>query len=1292
MGHDGYRHFLTGKADASSLTASYWDEDVANRTPFLGPSNRSTRDARTTRELQGPTANTGIYADWDAAEWDFGGSADYPLLKADWNGDGTATVAEFGTQISDATLADYDFDDDGLIEVLNLAHLNVIRYDLDGNGSVSSGNRTKYEAAFKRAAAGMGCPATGCKGYELDINLDFDSDGDGDVDMNDHGGDYWDSGKGWKPIGSTGNSTYTGVFEGNGHTIANLLINLPSGGGHLGLFGNIDAAAQLRGVGLTGVSVTRTGTGAAQHMGALVGANRGGSISGSYAIGAVDNAANSGAGDTGGLVGYNAGSVTGSYAAVTVSGGGNSGGLAGNNASAGSIADSYATGAVSSGSKRGGLAGSNAGSITAGYAIGAVSGEASGIGGLVGANSGTVTASYWDRASSGQTTSAGSSNSAGKTGLQLRVPTSNTGIYAAWNRDLWDFGGYSDLPELKGHLGTQYGATVDYDHDDDGLIEVFNLAQLNAIRWDLNGDGTASSSGYAAAFADAETGMGCNEDETAADDQVCKGYELAQNLSFDTRRDGLLDRRDAYWNNGAGWDPIGGEFTATLDGNGYAIDLLLSKPASGNAGLFDTIGLSVRVRNLGLTNVSVAPQASTVSSGGLAAVNKGLSNASSRNDNAISAVYVTGEVTGKSHTGCLFRTNSGDIGPAYSTCSVSTTNNYVGGLVGVNQLLANNGGGRIHYSYAGGPVHHSGASGGGTRALGGLVGSNSFGRITHSYARGAVTRSSTATPGGLVGRVNAGVISASYWDTTASARSSSAGGVGKTTDELKAPTSKTGIYSSWSTSWWDFGSATDYPMLKADFNGDGTATAAEFGSQANGPAVDYDTDNDGLIEVNSLAQLYAIRYDLNGDGKSPQPAEYAVAYPNARSDMGCPASGCIGYKLTADLDFDTNGNEEADAGDEYWNGGAGWTPPGGRWDGIFDGKGHTISNLYINLTQSSRQVGLFSTMRGTVRNLGLEHVSITTRLRWPNAIGGIVGFNDYKGKIETSYVSGVVDTEINWTGAGHAGATDTGCVAGRNDGTISVVYADCKVVARGPGNSGGGLVGTNFRRSDHSEGGVIWNTYASSANVLNYGAVFYRGMSAAGLVGVNFGTGAYIEDSYALGRVDRIRWAGLAEGNIKATVVDSYWDKELTRQTSSAGSPDSAGKTSAELKSPTSADGIYNNWSEAIWDFRDANHYPALKADWDGDGTATWEEFGTQDTEPDLPSSSPPSNNLQLTQGVPYSSPEPLPQSTSGNGPLSYSISGLPTGLALNEELKVTGAAMAPLAKTQVTYGGQRHR
>ena len=76
---------------------------------------------------------------------------------------------------------------------------------------------------------------------------------------------------------------------------------------------------------------------------------------------------------------------------------------------------------------------------------------------------------------------------------------------------------------------------------------------------------------------------------------------------------------------------------------------------------------------------------------------------------------------------------------------------------------------------------------------------------------------------------------------------------------------------------------------------------------------DYDTDQDGLIEVSSLAQLAAISADLNGDGVSPAPA-YAAAFPDAMAGMGCPDAGCTGYELVADLDFDTNGNGEADAG------------------------------------------------------------------------------------------------------------------------------------------------------------------------------------------------------------------------------------------------------------------------------------------------------------------------------------------------------------------------------------------
>ena len=112
---------------------------------------------------------------------------------------------------------------------------------------------------------------------------------------------------------------------------------------------------------------------------------------------------------------------------------------------------------------------------------------------------------------------------------------------------------------------------------------------------------------------------------------------------------------------------------------------------------------------------------------------------------------------------------------------------------------------------------------------------------------------------------------------------------------------------------------------------------------------DYDNDDDGLIEVSNLEQLNAIRWDLDGDG-SPSDTAYDSAYPDAISGMGCPVSGCLGYELVADLDFDANGDGEPDEGDAYWNNGAGWLPIGHTSEGFwatFDGNGHTISNLSI---------------------------------------------------------------------------------------------------------------------------------------------------------------------------------------------------------------------------------------------------------------------------------------------------------------------------------------------------------
>ncbi len=92
--------------------------------------------------------------------------------------------------------------------------------------------------------------------------------------------------------------------------------------------------------------------------------------------------------------------------------------------------------------------------------------------------------------------------------------------------------------------------TTDYDSDDDGLIEVSSLAQLNAIRWDLDGDGvvddTANQTSYTAAFANAAAGMGC-PDGTDADTNPdpCAGYELHGDLTFDSNGDGSVTAADS---------------------------------------------------------------------------------------------------------------------------------------------------------------------------------------------------------------------------------------------------------------------------------------------------------------------------------------------------------------------------------------------------------------------------------------------------------------------------------------------------------------------------------------------------------------------------------------------------------------------------------------------------------------------------------------------------------------------------------------------------------------------------
>ena len=269
--------------------------------------------------------------------------------------------------------------------------------------------------------------------------------------------------------------------------------------------------------------------------------------------------------------------------------------------------------------------------------------------------------------------------------------------------------------------------------------------------------------------------------------------------------------------------------------------------------------------------------------------------------------------------------------------------------------------------------------------------------------------------------------------------------------------------------------------------------------------IDYDEDNDGLIEVRTLAQLNAMRWDLDGDGHPAHDAsdEYWTAFPNAVADLGCPADGCFGYELVANLDFDTNGSGQADEGDAYWNDGVGWMPMRSRWsvgDGdiaagythtsqlssTFEGNSHTIANLYGG--------SLFRENYGTIGNLVLSGVYVVDGVQ---GCAALVCENKHGGIISGSEASGYV------TGAapspnGSTGTLVVGGLVGINSGTI--IDSTASVVVAG--HIVGGLVGRN--------NGTITNSAASSS-VEGYGA------HAGGLVGISSGT---INNSTASGRVN----------------------------------------------------------------------------------------------------------------------------------------------------------------------------
>ena len=415
------------------------------------------------------------------------------------------------------------------------------------------------------------------------------------------------------------------------------------------------------------------------------------------------------------------------------------------------------------------------------------------------------------------------------------------------------------------------------------------------------------------------------------------------------------------------------------------------------------------------------------------------------NRDAISNCFSTGAVTGTSYLGGLVGATDGTISSCFSTAAVTGQNGswYLGGLAGVNNNSISN-------CFATGPV----SSGNPSQYLGGLVGYNNI-SISNCYSTGTVSGGAGISDiGGLVGYNDGGTVTDCFWDITTSGQATSAGGTGLSTENMKKQITFT-------NAGWDFDDIwrirenAGYPKLHiSDYSGGlGTAGAP--------------------YEIGTVSELLAMAANT-GDYD---------AYFVLTANIDLAGAGPF---TTAVIAVDANNSNGIFDGTVF--------------SGVFDGNGHTISNLTIDTNSAGNDfLGLFGEIGsgGKIKNLGLKNVNITGG---DNSVylGGLAGWNASGSNISNCYSSGNISSG--------ASSTHLGGLAGDNDGTISDCYSTGAINSGDNSTDLGGLVGLG--------GGTISNSYSTS-DVNSGNSSQYLG----GLIARNWGGGATINNCYSAGTV-----------------------------------------------------------------------------------------------------------------------------------------------------------------------------
>jgi len=988
---------------------------------------------------------------------------------------------------------------------------------------------------------------------------------------------------------------FTGIFNGNDHIIYNLVI---TGDSYLGLFGELDSAAEVRDLGVVDVNIVGSG----DHVGGLAGRN-GGNIITCYATGMVSGndyvgglagsnfyskIANCsftgtviGNENTGGLVGVNFEIVTASSSTGTVSGNELVGGLVGSNGGKisscystsevngnyyvggfigrnpwndwGTITDCYSTGNVTGNNCVGGFAGWNSiGSIiTRCYSTGLVIGNEN-VGGLIGCEDFNVVSSFWDIQTSGFN---GSDGGVGLTTAEMMDPYM-LGLNGLANDPNWILNPGLDYPRLawEGTPG--------------------DIIPEPIIDW-LEGNGTAEDP-YRINTAEQLIFLG------RAGALCDRCFILTAKIDLDPN----LPEGQVF---GQAVIP---KFSGVFDGNNHIINNL-SISGHSHLGLFGRLEYGSEVKNLGILDVNITSSGSDV--GSLVGMN----------GSDVTACYSSGVIIGNSSVGGLVGYNRRNIIMSYSAGTVSGIRN-VGGLVGFNSriisksystgtiigdenvggLAGSNCFGSISTSYSTGTVS-------GINNVGGLVGENDFeGTIINSYSTGSVNGNENV--GGLVGTSHSSTatIITSLWDIETSGQTDSSGGVGLTTAEMMDPY-MLGMNGFAKDPNWILNPGLDYPRL---------AWEVTPGEIINEPIIEWiegQGTNQNLYRIHTANQLILL-------GKA------SILWDKS-------------FVLVVDIDLNPNLSDGQVFGQAI-------IP---KFAGVFDGNGHVINNLSIS---GDSYLGLFGRLENgaLVKNLSIVDVNISGS---GYCVGSLVGKN--KGAVIECYSNGVI-----------IGNNSIGGLAGYNIGSIIMSHSISKVI----GNKYiGGLVGTNKSYYDGSTwtDGIITNCYSTSlvtgqTNVgglvgLNQSGILAEcystsvvsgDLSIGGLVGDNnsmngitncYSAGAVsgednvgglvgynsfrsvITSSYSTGTVSgNENVGGLVGKDYNGRITMSFWGVESSGLTNMCGisednCDDSFGKTTAEMQ--TESTFINAGWdfvdetangTEDIWWIDEGQDYPRL--------------------------------------------------------------------------------------------------